>query len=111
MRANEYFIKEQIKKLIEAFPSSKYQIERILLERIVHYEFTRLEVKEAVYNAIDTVNKEYITVADVIQPILKDRKTIRFKSSFWWNKVKNSTWWHNVKIYVKYWQYRLKIQH
>lgn len=71
--ATKEFIEEKVLDLVKTFPLNGDLFWTILIQRLLHYKCTNKEVVESVDYVIDFISKEYLTVADVIQPILHNR--------------------------------------
>lgn len=81
MAASENYLNHRIPKLIDAFPhhAYTYKLWKILKERMLCHKFTEEEVNRAINNAVDNINSEHLTIAEIIQPVLKEREEKRRK--------------------------------
>lgn len=71
--ATKEFIGNQILDLVTAFPKNNDLFWELLTRRLLYYKCTEQEVIKGVYLTIDSVNKDSLSIADVIQPILEAR--------------------------------------
>lgn len=65
--ASNLFIANQILRLKKAFPEQSANFFEILLDRIEHYQYTELELTEAINRVIDTFEYKNLTVAAIVK--------------------------------------------
>lgn len=71
--ASKGFIGSEILDLVTAFPKNGDKFWALLVKRLQAYDCTEQEIINAVDSTIDSINKDLLTVADIIQPILEAR--------------------------------------
>lgn len=71
--ASVEFIKVVIKDLETAFPNNSKRFWDLLIERLRIHECTESEIISAGGDAIDFIRKDILTVANIMQPILRNR--------------------------------------
>ncbi|SBW05623.1 hypothetical protein [uncultured Dysgonomonas sp.] len=72
--ASKEFIEGWLTYLAIAFPKNEENFWGLLAERLQCYGCSELEVSKAVYSIIDYTNKEFLTIAEILQPILIARE-------------------------------------
>lgn len=72
--ATKEFIGSKINYLAIAFPRHEYDFWKLLTERLQSYGCSEQEINKAVYSIIDYTNKEFLTIAEILQPILIARE-------------------------------------
>lgn len=71
--ASKEFIENEILYLVTVFPKNGDKFWILLIKRLQAHSCTEQEVINAVYSTVDFINKEFLTIADIIQPILENR--------------------------------------
>jgi hypothetical protein len=77
MKASKEYIASQLYRLNKAFPKQDQDFFKILMERVLSYEFTEEEIKSTVNHVLDTFEYGNLTIASILKIKIENEETKR----------------------------------